>query len=156
MAVRPIIAAVVLHDLPELTEIAFAAKRHWGYPPEWMELWRDELTASPAQAASGWAFAARLDGVIVGWCALELTPPAAEITACWVRPSHIGRGVGSELLDHALPKAELAGIHEVTALADPNAEEFYRRRGFERIGREESSPPGRHLPLMRLVLIRRA
>jgi hypothetical protein len=34
-------------DAEKLTEIAFAAKRHWGYPEEWMESWRDALTIKP-------------------------------------------------------------------------------------------------------------
>ena len=30
----------------ELTRIALAAKRHWGYPERWMEIWRPQLTFS--------------------------------------------------------------------------------------------------------------
>jgi hypothetical protein len=32
-------------DAPELTKIAFAAKRHWDYPEEWIDLWADESAA---------------------------------------------------------------------------------------------------------------
>ncbi|PYS84043.1 MAG: GNAT family N-acetyltransferase, partial [Acidobacteria bacterium] len=30
-----------------LTEIAHAAKRHWGYPENWIEHWQDDLTITP-------------------------------------------------------------------------------------------------------------
>lgn len=30
-----------------LSAIALAAKRHWGYPEEWMELWKDEFVITP-------------------------------------------------------------------------------------------------------------
>ena len=31
---------------PRLSEIAWAAKRHWGYPEHVLERWRDQLTLS--------------------------------------------------------------------------------------------------------------
>ena len=30
-----------------LTEIAHAAKRHWGYPENWIEHWKNDLTITP-------------------------------------------------------------------------------------------------------------
>ena len=30
-----------------LTQIALAAKRHWGYPERWIEIWSSQLTFSP-------------------------------------------------------------------------------------------------------------
>lgn len=148
----PRITTAIADDVAELTEIAVSAKRHWGYPTEWMELWREDLTVSPAQVACGWTFAAWLDDGIVGWCGLEPTPPRAEIDGCWVRPKYMGRGIGACLLDHALSRAIDAGIGEMIAVADPHAEGFYQRRGFERIGVEPSVPLGRFLPVMRQVL----
>ena len=34
-------------DAAKLTEIAFSAKRHWGYPEQWIENWRHVLTIQP-------------------------------------------------------------------------------------------------------------
>jgi hypothetical protein len=36
-------------DAANLTGIAFAAKRHWGYPENWIESWRDLLTCPHPQ-----------------------------------------------------------------------------------------------------------
>jgi len=30
-----------------LTEIAHAAKRHWGYPENWIRRWKSDLTITP-------------------------------------------------------------------------------------------------------------
>lgn len=44
IALRPATPA----DAAVLTEIAHAAKRHWGYPERWVQLWRAALTITPA------------------------------------------------------------------------------------------------------------
>jgi len=31
-------------DAEELTKVAIASKKHWGYPDRWLDLWKDELT----------------------------------------------------------------------------------------------------------------
>jgi len=152
---NPAVTRAAAGDADELSTIAHRAKRHWGYPPEWMALWRDELTVSPVMAASPGMFIIRSDGRIWGWCALTLAPPVAEVTGCWVLPEFMGRGVGTRLLDHALSHAKAAGIHVVTVLSDPHAEEFYRRFGFRRAELAPSVPAGRKLPLMHLRLERK-
>ncbi len=34
-------------DHQTLSDIAYKAKGYWGYPTEWLELWKDDLTISP-------------------------------------------------------------------------------------------------------------
>jgi hypothetical protein len=46
-------------EAPELTAIAFAAKRHWGYPEAWIDLWTDELTVDGRYVEENWVFLAR-------------------------------------------------------------------------------------------------
>ena len=58
-------------DAPRLTELARQAKSHWGYPPDWIDLWRDELTITLAYIAEHPTFVAAEDGVPVGMCVLE-------------------------------------------------------------------------------------
>ena len=33
-------------DAPALTALVLRAKAHWGYPQEWMDAWRAELTVT--------------------------------------------------------------------------------------------------------------
>ncbi|MEY2504354.1 MAG: hypothetical protein QOG27_634, partial [Verrucomicrobiota bacterium] len=46
-------------DAEILTEIAQAAKRHWGYPESWMVAWRDVLTMRRDFIAANVAYVAR-------------------------------------------------------------------------------------------------
>ena len=43
------------------TEIAFAAKRVWGYPEVWIRLWADSLTVSAEEVEGCPAWLARVD-----------------------------------------------------------------------------------------------
>ena len=60
-------------DTAVLTEIAFAAKRHWKYPESWIENWRELLTINPEFIASYETYAALVDGRTVGFYALAGT-----------------------------------------------------------------------------------
>ena len=35
-------------DADILTRLSFASKGYWGYPEEYFEIWKDELTITPA------------------------------------------------------------------------------------------------------------
>ena len=39
------------------TRIAFAAKRHWGYPERWIKYWSDGLTIAPEFARNNEVYA---------------------------------------------------------------------------------------------------
>jgi hypothetical protein len=54
-----------------LTDIAFAAKRHWGYPEKWMKSWRDAFTVQPEFITSHETYTAILDGRTGGFYALD-------------------------------------------------------------------------------------
>src|SRR6266849_8951699 len=57
-------------DAATLTDIAFAAKRHWGYPMSWIENWRDVLIVRPEFVAGHETYAAIDAGRAVGFHAL--------------------------------------------------------------------------------------
>lgn len=50
-------------DADTLTRIAIAAKRHWGYPERWMEIWTPQLTFSPQYFDENESWVAEADGV---------------------------------------------------------------------------------------------
>lgn len=59
-----------------------------------------------------------------------------------------GRGIGTVLLDHAV---ERVGIDELDVNEqNPGAVEFYRRRGFDQVGRSPVDSDGRPFPLLHL------
>ena len=88
-----------------LTQIALAAKRHWHYPESWIEDWKADLTITPDFIANHEVFVAIVDESIAGCCALVVTGNLAEIEHMWIRPEHMGSGVGRALFEHARDRA---------------------------------------------------
>jgi GNAT superfamily N-acetyltransferase len=121
-------------DAARLSEIAFAAKRHWGYPDRWMELWRDALTLTPEFVAGHETFAAVVDGQIVGFYALDGKNNRLHLLHLWVLPGWMGQGIGRSLFGHASERAKALGFRELEIESDPNAEGFYQRLGARRVG----------------------
>lgn len=137
-------------DATLLTAIAFAAKRHWGYPEKWIEGWRDLLTIRPGFITSHEVYAAILDDRPVGFHALGRPADRLNLLHLWVLPDAMGRGVGRALFSHALERAQTLGYCELEIESDPNAEGFYRRMGAQRVGTNVKELDGqrRELPVL--------
>jgi len=137
-------------DAAALTEIAFAAKRHWGYPEEWMEAWRDTLTIRPEFIASHEIHAAQLEGRIIGFYALGQPAGQIQLLHLWVLPAAMGRGIGRVLFTHACTVVKELGRREFEIESDPNAEGFYRHMGAQRVGTNRLILDGqsRELPVL--------
>jgi GNAT superfamily N-acetyltransferase len=149
---RLIPADAVSGDVAELTAVAHAAKRVWGYPEEWISLWSDELTVRPGYLDEHRVRVVR-KREIFGWCATRADDEGvAWLEACWVRPASTGRGIGRLLVGDAFRIARQLGATEMRVVADPNAAGFYERLGFRRIGDEPSLPAGRRLPILARAL----
>ncbi len=121
-------------DAARLTEIALAAKRHWGYPERWMEIWREELTVRPEFIAGNETYSAVIDDQYVGFYALTRKNDKLHLLHMWVLPDWMGRGIGRSLFRHALERAKKLGFCQMEIESDPNAEGFYQRMGARRIG----------------------
>lgn len=128
------ITAAKPEDAAELTEIAFAAKRHWGYSDCWMESWRDILTVTPEFITSHKTFSAVVDGQSVGFYALSRKDGRCDLLHMWVSPDWMGRGIGRSLFYHALELTRVSGFPELKIESDPNAEDFYLHLGARRVG----------------------
>lgn len=139
-------------EAARLTEIAHAAKRHWGYDQRLIELWVDELTISPDFVAAHPVYCAVRDSQILGFYALVGQGDEYELEHMWVDPPHIGSGVGSLLFEHAVKTVASLGGSVVAIASDPNAEGFYRKMCAVPAGRVPSRPEGRTLPALRLVI----
>jgi len=140
----------------KLTDIAHAAKRHWNYPEAWIEHWREDLTITPDFIAGNEVFVAIVDNEIAGCCALVVNAALAEIEHMWIRPEHMGSGVGRALFEQVRDRAVAQQMPALELSADPNAEGFYERMGAVRIGevRADMGGQARVLPRMKIDLIR--
>ena len=137
-----------------LTEIAHAAKRHWGYPENWIEHWKADLTITADFIANNEMYVAINGEEIAGCCALVLSDSLAELEHMWIRPEHMGNGVGRALFNQIVDRAKQLNAPGLELSADPNAEGFYQRMGATRIGEVRSEIEGqpRLLPRMSVRL----
>jgi GNAT superfamily N-acetyltransferase len=141
-------------DADTLTDIAIAAKRHWGYPESWMRQWEVVLTITPEYITAHPTFVAVTDERIAGFCAVQLRPEEALLDHLWVLPTAMGNGIGRALFAHAEGVARQAGAARMSMVGDPHAEGFYRRMGATVHGHEPAHMDGaeRHLPLLAKAL----
>jgi len=135
-------------DASTLTAVAHAAKRHWGYPEELIQLWRADLTVTPAFITSHPVYCAVKGSEIVGFYALSREGDTFELEHMWVHPKHMGEGVGASLFEHAINFIRSRGGRILKIASDPNAEGFYHQMGARRVGEIPSRPEGRTLPLL--------
>lgn len=138
----------------ELSQIAYAAKAHWGYPERWMELWRPQLTFRGDYFEQNESWVA-LDGTEpVAFYTLQEKNGKAWLENLWVLPDYMGKGVGAALFRHAVDLARQRGYKKLQLEADPNAAGFYQKMGMREIGerRYELEGQWRILPIMELEL----
>jgi GNAT superfamily N-acetyltransferase len=139
-------------DAATLTEISHAAKRHWGYPEHWIQHWSADLTITPEFITKNEVYLAANREEILGFYALVIADGQAELEHMWVRPEHIGAGIGKELFVHAMQRAASLSVAAVGITADPNAAGFYQHLGAIRIGAAESEIDGKPRLLPRLKI----
>jgi GNAT superfamily N-acetyltransferase len=84
-----------------LTGIAHAAKRHWNYPEDWIDQWKLDLTITPDFIHRQRSLCRAHRQTNCRCCALVVTDSLAEIEHMWLRPEHMGTGIGRALFEHA-------------------------------------------------------
>jgi GNAT superfamily N-acetyltransferase len=133
-----------------LAEIALAAKRHWGYPERWIEIWRPMLTITPDFVAEADVWVIIIDGEQAGFCALIYSGERAALEHFWVLPGFMGQGVGGQLFGHALSRCREKGCTVLENESDPKAQGFYEKMGARKVGEHVGEIDGRPriLPVM--------
>jgi GNAT superfamily N-acetyltransferase len=137
-------------DAPRLTEIAFAAKRHWGYPEAWMRCWVDLLTITPDYVAKQAVFVAREGNELLGFAAVRAIGTEGWIDHLWVTPVAMRRGIGRALFSRCEDQARASRLTKLRIESDPHEEFFYLRMGA-RVTERKPAPMGgveRFLPIM--------
>jgi len=137
-------------DAQTLTTIALDAKRHWGYPENWIKHWESDLTISSEFIRDNHVYVAEDNGEIRGFYALCVAGDKAELEHMWVTPAVIGTGIGKELFLDAMERAAKLNVNAVEISSDPNAAGFYKRMGATQIGEIDSSIEGQPRKIPRL------
>lgn len=140
-------------DLKYLNKITIESKKFWGYPDLWIEKWRNDLFIDENQMAKQRIIILEVQSVPVGFCAITENGQIYKILHLWILPNFIGKGYGKQLLNKTI-EVHAKTKKDILVLADPNAEGFYKKQGFETFEWVESYPKGRFLPLMKKVRAR--
>lgn len=140
-----------------LTKLSYRAKAYWGYPKEWLEAWKEELTVTPSMIEESISYVAEFREEIVGfWCRSIGNTDKVSFGLLSVAPEHMGNGCGRLLWEAIKEEACKRGINHFIIEADPNAIPFYLKIGGKQIGVQESKViPGRILPIFRFELSER-
>ncbi|MCK6581214.1 MAG: GNAT family N-acetyltransferase [Anaerolineae bacterium] len=133
-----------------LTDLVFRSKAYWGYLPEYLETWREEMRVTPEKIAEEQVYVYEQGGRVIGYLALRpLDPETMELDDLFVAPEGIGQGVGRRLWDQAVALGRSEGFRRMIWDADPFAEPFYRHMGAQTVGFKSSTYfPERLLPRM--------
>ena len=149
-----IIRAAVPAEAALLTELALRSKAVWGYSAEFMERCRPALTVTDAYIALHATYVAVVDNDIAGFYSLKPRDGGLELDLLFIEPRFIRRGIGAQLMSHALQQAAALGYRRLIIESDPGAEGFYVRSGARRIGQVPSTvESGRLLPLLEITLV---
>ncbi len=157
VVVRPAAPSEAEVLAPRLTTLCRRSKAHWGYPPELLARWADDLRIEPADIVRDQVLLATdsdaaddaADDAILGFARVVERADHAQLADLWVEPASMGAGVGRSLWAAAVEAARRLPFDELRFAADPNAEPFYERMGARRIGDLPSEVvDGRTLGLM--------
>ena len=138
-----------ISDITVLNRVSVTSKRHWGYPEEWIENWKEDLTLTANDLNSQETLVMDFKRRIIGFCSIKDNGDRYEVIHLWILPEFIGKGYGKILLKETLTLFVLED-KPIWVLADPNAESFYNKQGFITLEKVESFPKGRYLPLMKM------
>jgi GNAT superfamily N-acetyltransferase len=150
---------VIRHAIPGqaeiLTQIALAAKRHWGYPDAWVQLWSPSLTITPEFIAHKETYVAWMNEQPVGFCAISQEGAKASVEHLWVLPEYIGKGIGAALFKHILARCKELRVQVLEIESDPNAQGFYERMGAKKVGENVGEVDGqpRVLPVLEMKIM---
>ncbi|HEY7542043.1 MAG TPA: GNAT family N-acetyltransferase [Methylomirabilota bacterium] len=140
-------------DSERLTQIARAAKAHWGYPEAWLSAWRPILRITPEYAERQLVYLAALDPETVGFYALEPRGAGWSLEHFWIDPRWHRRGVGRSMFLDAVDRIRAIRPGIMVIEADPHAAGFYARMGGRRNGTVPApveGDPGRTLPVFEI------
>ena len=122
-------------DAPAIRELVFSVLRSYGLQPDPADTDRDLEDIERNYLQSGGTFVVlEENGRIVGSCGLlRIENDECELRKMYLQAGYRGRGLGKQLLEHALARAKALGFRAIrleTASVLREAIGLYQRYGF--------------------------
>lgn len=134
-------------DSKILSELAYKSKAYWGYPKEFLERCKDDLTVTAKYLEQNLVYVMEKNYEIIAFYSISVSEK--KLDALFIHPEYIGKGLGRVLWLDLLRKAKQLHMEELMIDSDPYAEAFYLKMGAKRIGEIQSTVfTDRHLPLL--------
>jgi maltose O-acetyltransferase len=145
-------------DADVLTEISFAAKKHWNYPDSYYDIWRDELTVTKEYILQNIVFKALYMNLVIGFYSITenkddfysggtFVKKGFWLEHLFIKPEYHKQGIGVLMVNHAKQVSRDLGISDLFIFVDPYAKGFYDKVGAEYLYESKSSIPGRMIPV---------
>jgi ribosomal protein S18 acetylase RimI-like enzyme len=142
-----------IEDHIRLTEITKKSKAYWGYSDEQMEKWNNNLTITIDYIETNSVFNLVHENQIIGYYSyLRLENNQVKLDNLFILPEYIGKGFGSFLMNDFLERMRNEKYQKIILDSEPNAEQFYQKIGFTKIGEFETSIKNRFMPIMEMNL----
>ncbi len=141
------------NDHKILTQITKKSKAYWGYSEEQIEKWNDNLTISQNYIQTNSVFKLTNKNTIIGYYSyINKQENTVKLDNLFILPYYIGKGFGKYLIQDFLIRMRDNNYKKVTLDSEPNAEKFYQKMGFKKIGQFETSIKNRFMPIMEMDL----
>ncbi|MBS7252352.1 GNAT family N-acetyltransferase [Flavobacterium branchiicola] len=145
------IQKAITEDNILLTKITKKSKGYWGYSEEQILKWSNNLTVTANYIEKNNVFNLVDENQIIGYYSyLKLENDQVELDNLFILPEYIGKGLGSFLMNDFLERMRNEKCKRVILDSEPNAEQFYQKMGFEKIGEFETSIKNRFMSIMEM------
>ena len=139
-------------DIRILTLITKKSKAYWGYSEKQILEWSNLLTITNEYLEKNYVFKLIDNYKIIGYYSYFYDSDSIILDNLFILPEFIGKGFGKILMHHFLNKVKDSQLKRILLDSEPNAEKFYTKFGFIKIGEIKTSIPDRFLPVMELQL----
>ena len=147
------IKKAIPNDHKILTEITKKSKAYWGYSDEQIEIWSEFLTVSKEYIETKSVYYLIVEDQIIGYYSFfHESENIIKLDNLFVLPDFIGKGFGKILMNDFFIRLKNIDVEKVILNSEPNAEEFYTKFGFVKVGQIETSIKDRYLPIMELLI----
>jgi ribosomal protein S18 acetylase RimI-like enzyme len=144
-------ANITDHEI--LTEITKKSKAYWGYSAEQILQWDKNLTITQEYIKDNYVFKLLNKDLTIGYYSYFIEEKQNVILDnLFIRPEYIGKGFGKYLMDDFLNRIRESKFEKITLDSEPNAEAFYSKVGFVKVGEFETSIKNRFMPIMEMKL----
>ncbi len=137
-----------------LTNITKKSKAYWGYTQEQIDAWSELLTIAKNYIETHQVFKLVINNTTIAYYAYcYLDNDTVKLDNLFVLPEYIGSGFGKLLMHDFIDTIKKTETKKIVLDSEPNAQAFYEKFGFIKVGQLKTSIKDRYLPIMELTVI---